>query len=244
MPLPTDKVQQFAVQFACRTPVRTDLSPSERKSLENLLRDTNPEAFQLFSDASGRNTPYLFQAARQHAIGAVTVTVPSFILANDSVTLLAPIRLGGQYVAGQGASLETNALNRNMVDILFKIQNAIRSLRFNRAGKIFEFLLGPYQPEDKQRLFGNLIVPSLDLSTVGELDFSFARYTQLDGLSYNIRTDIKYQQLSLGDSFQLGVRVDINNRELRERLDPDEVNRYWSVADQQIWTHLDSILAP
>ncbi len=242
MPIPVDQVQQFAVQFACRTPIRKDISAAEKKALENTLRDSNPELFQLFSDETARNSPYLFQAARQHVVGAVTVTVPSLSLANDSVTLLAPVRLGGTFLPGRGETLDTGVLNRSMVDILFKVQDTIRGLRFNRAGKIFDFLLGPYEQDDKSRIFEKLLSANMTLSEIGDLDLAFARYTDIDGGTYNIRSVIKYQQMSLADRFQLGVRVDINNRRLSERLDPRDIERVWALADRQIWDHLESIL--
>jgi hypothetical protein len=242
MSMPVDQVQQFVVQFACRTPTRKDISPAERKALENVLKDSNRELFQLFSDETARNSPYLFQASRQHNVDAVTVTVPSLILTNDSVTLLAPVRLGGRFLLGSGETLETSVLNKSMVDILVKVQDAIRGLRFNRAGKIFELLLGPYDQEDKGRIFEKLISTSMSLSEIGELDLAFARYTDIDGRTYNIKSVIKYQQMNLADRFQLGVRVDINNRKLGDRLDPRDIEKVWGLADQQIWNHLESIL--
>lgn len=241
IPISLDKIQQFVVQFACRTPIRTGFSSAERKALENLLRDSNPELFQLFSDEN-RNAPYFFQASRQHIIESVTITVPSLVLTNDSVTLLSPVRLGGKFLPGRGESLDTTDLNKRMSDILFVIHNSIRGLRYNRTGKIFELLLGQFQQEDKVRLFQKLVSSDLSLAEVGELDLAFAQYVEMEGETYNIRTVIKYQQLDLGDTFQLGVRVDINNRKLRDRLDPPEIEKVWTLADKKIWEHLSAII--
>jgi len=241
-PVSHEKFQQFIVQFACRTPIRNDFSSAERKALENILKELNPELFQLFSDETQPNSPYFFQAARQYIIDAVTITVPSLILANDSVTLLSPVKIGGRFLVGRGTSLDTADLNKKMSDILFQMQNTVRGLRYNRAGKIFEMLIGPFGQEDKDTLLRKLISSDFDLRAVGELDLTFARYVDLDGEPHNIQTVIKYQQLSLGDTFQLGVRVDINNRKLKERLDPTEIEKVWARADSAIFEHLDAIL--
>lgn len=240
-PFSNEKVQQFIVQFACRTPIRKDFSSAERKALENLLRDVDQERFQLFSDEAAQNVPYFFQAARQHIIDAVTIAVPSFILTNDSVTLLAPIKIGPKFLEGRGNSFDTSDLNKKMSSILFQVQNAIRGIRYNRAGKIFHLLLGPFGEEDKGRLFQKLISPELSLEDVGELDLDFARYVGLDGELHNIKTVLKHRQMNIGDTFQLDVRVDINNRKQKDRLDPPEIEKVWARADKVIFDHLAAI---
>ncbi len=241
-PVSHEKFQQFIVQFACRTPIRKDFSSAERKALENVLKELNPELFQLFSDETQPRSPYFFQAAREYIIDAVTITVPSLILTNDSVTLLSPVKIGGRFLVGRGNSLDTTDLNKKMSDILFQIQNTVRGLRANRAGKIFEMLVGPFGQEDKDKLLRKLISSEFSLGDVGELDLKFARYVDLEGEPHNIQTVIKYQQLNLGDTFQLGLRVDINNRKLKERLDPADIEKVWARADSLIFQHLDTIL--
>ncbi len=236
MPFPPDKTKQFAVQFACRIPARKELSAAERKALENILRDLDPEMFQIFHEE--HNVANLFQASRQHHVGPATITAPSFIFANDSVTLLSLIEWSGSLLRNR--TVDTSPLNKKMAHILFEIQNTLKGLRYHRAGKIFEFVIGPFNPEDKRNLLPKLMMDTL--ADIGELNITFAKYVKLDEEMYNFQTVILYNQLELGHPFDLVVRVDINNRQLAESMDPGEIEKVWGRADKAIAEHLDSII--
>ncbi|MBI4055562.1 MAG: hypothetical protein HY402_05445 [Elusimicrobia bacterium] len=241
MPLDTSKIEQLVVQFACRTPTRKDLTAAERKALENTLKGTDEkqELFQLFSEEPSQKSPNLFQAARQYNFDAITLTVPSFAFSTDSATLLYPVKLGKK-IFTRDQSLETKDLNKRMVQILFEVQNTIKGLRYLRAGKIFELVLGSFSPDDKKRIFQGFI--SYDMADIGELNLTYAKYVKHGDKFFNIQTTVKFNQLQLTDPFPLAIRVDINNRQLAESLDPSEIERVWSRADEIIWEHLESTI--
>lgn len=235
MPFPPEKTKQFAVQFACRTPVRKELASAERKAIENVLRDLDPETFQIFHEE--HNAANLFQVSRQHHVGPNTLTVPAFVLSNDSVALLSLIMAGGALIKGK--NFDTKNDNKKMASVLFEVQNALKGLRYHRAGKIYEVVLGPFMPEEKKRLSKMISQP---LENVGEVAFAFAKYVSIDGNVYNFKTELKFRQLNLGDPFDLMVRVDINNRQLEDSMEPGQIEKVWGEADRHIAGHLDSLL--
>jgi len=240
MAFPIDRINQFVVHFACRIPARNDMSSADRKALENVLQELDPDLFQLFPTDVGRKSPYLFESHRQYLVEAATVTVPSFVLSGNSVTLLNPVKLGGKFLSRTNSSLSTSHLNKKMTRYLIKFQDTLRALRYNRAGKIFEYVLGPFNPDEKEKLFKSLF--NLDLKDVGGIKLLFSRYVDIDKQKYNIQTSVEYQQAKLDQSFRVGVRVDINNRDLKESLDPREIERIWSNADAEINDHLDNLI--
>jgi hypothetical protein len=239
MPIPNKLIQQFVVQFACRTPIRKQLQSAEKKALENILRDKDPDYFQLFEDPSTANMQQLFQVSKQHVVGASTITMPSLMFSNNSVTLLHPVKIAGQTLVAT-ESLETKEQNKVMSERLFEIQQAIRTLKYQRAGKIFEFVLGPFEKDNKPKLFGKMF--SMGLDDVGEVNLAFARYHKVGSQWYNLQTVVGYQQATLEDRFVLTIRVDINNRNLANSLEPVQIVQIWDCADTLIWDHLENVL--
>lgn len=241
LPFPIEKVQQFIVQFAHRVPVRKQLTTGEKKALENLLRDLNPEFFQLFEEPTAQNPACLLQVLCQHPVDAAQITLPSFMLSNDSFTFIYPIRVLGKYISGLH-SLETSSQNARMRDWSFKVQEAISNLRCQRAGKIYELVLGPFSPDEKKSIFKNLFSENMDFSKTGEVNLAFAHYRQIDDLMYNIQTIVNYVQQKLENDFLVNVRVDVNNRQLKQSMEPSEVDKVWNRADTVIREHLENIL--
>lgn len=242
MPFSVDKVQQFVVQFAHRVPVRRQLTAGEKKALENLLKDLDQESFQLFEDPTAQNPACLLQVLCQHPVDAAQITLPSFVLSNDSFTFVYPVRILGKYVSGRH-SLDTSSQNAKMRDWSFKVQEAITNLRCQRAGKIYELVFGPFNPAQKPQVFAHLFSNSVNLSETGEVHLDFAYYRQRDDAIFNVKTVVAYLQQKLDNDFLLNVRVDINNRQLRQSMDPAEVEGVWKRADQIIWEHLEHTLA-
>jgi hypothetical protein len=234
------KIQQFFIQFACRIPTRKELTAAEKNALENTLKTLDPELFQL-PDGSLKNSPVLFQVVRQYVIDAITITVPSFVLSNDGIALICPVKVNKKVFIKSASLFDTGQLNSNMCRILTEIQQTVSGLKYQRAGKIFDLILGPFSPTDKENVFKKLF--SFEVNDVGEIQFSFARYLDIDRKTYNIKTSLHFQQLDLQDSFQLGVRVDINNRQLTDSsLEPIEVQQIWKKADEIIREHLERYL--
>ena len=239
MAIPKQLIQQYVVQFACKTPIRKQLQSAEKKALENVLRDKDPDFFQLFEDPSTTNAQQLFQVSKQHVVGASTITMPSLVFSNNSVTLLHPIKITGHTLVPT-ESLETKEQNKPMSEKLFEIQQAVRTLKYQRAGKIFEFVLGPFEKEGKSKLLEKMF--SMGLDDIGEVNLTFARYHNVGGQWYNLQSVVSYQQATLEDKFFLAIRVDINNRNLVNSLEPGQIVQIWDCADSLIWTHLENVL--
>lgn len=230
-----DRVQQFVVQFACRIPVRKELDPGEKKTLRSLLQEFDKDSFQLF-DESSKRPGCLFEVLRQVPIKANLITGPSFVFSTDSFSFITPIRMLRNYINGF-SSLDTSILNRTRLDWIVKLHNAVNNLNCQRAGKIYELLLGPFNKDEKRSILSNLF--SISLSEIGELNFTFTKYIAISEKEiYNILTRVNYLQADLNSDFFINMRVDINNRDLVNRMDPRDIERVWKFADDQIFDHL------
>ena len=236
MSFPPERTKQFAVQFACRTPARKELSAAERKALENVLKGLDSDSFQIFHEE--HNVATLFQVSRQHHSGPMTLSVPSFVLSNDSVTLLSLIMAQGQLLKGR--TFDTSQLNKPMAQVLFEVQNTLKGLRYHRAGKIFEIVIGPFMPNEKSQILSKIMACPLD--DIGELNLAFANYRTIDGSVYNFKSVITFNQLELEHQFDVIVRVDINNRQLADSMEPGEIERVWGQADKHIGSYVDEMI--
>lgn len=233
------KIQQYLVQFAFRVPIRKELSLGEKRSLENVLKDLDSEVFQYFEKPPETNPACLFQVVRQVPVAATPITVPSFVFSNESFSFIFPIRLLGQPISGMG-SMGPDALNRRVLEWLLQVQNIIKNPNCQRAGKIYELVLGPFNSEEKSGIFRSLF--STNIGEVGELNLTFARYRKEGDKLFNVLTNIRYLQQKLEERFFINVRVDINNRILLNSMEPRDIKGVWEFADSVIDEHLGSIL--
>lgn len=235
---PRTKIHQFIVQFACRIPTRPQLSAGEKKTLENLLRDLDPEHFQLPESGPGKDPACLFQVLRQHAIGASVMTAPSFIFSRDSFSFYYPTRMMNQEIKGFDSILAKN-LNLKIAGWTNRILDAVAGT-CQRAGKIYLMALGPFEQSEKVTIFNKLC--SAEMSEIGEFNFTFTHYRDIGGEIYNILNSVNFMAPDLVSKFFLQVRVDINNRNLRQRMEPPDVQKIWDLADGMILEHLGNIL--
>lgn len=233
------KVGQFIVQFAFRIPIRTELTSSERKALEDELRVLDPELFQLFDGTVIKGPATLFQATRQLPIEASTIMVPSFVFSKNSFSFIWPVRMLKKHVSDI-RSFDTTDMNRRMSEWVVRVQNTISNSHCQRTGKIYEIVLGRFTQEEKVNLFQRLF--SIDLSDVGGTNLTFTRYVESENLLYNIQTNIHYAQPDLKSDFDISVRIDINNRHLQRSIEPHLMEKVWSFADATIDSHLEKLL--
>ena len=233
------KVKQFIIQFAFRIPTRKELTGSEKKVLENTLREVNPQYFQLLQEAAGPSPGTLFQFVHQIPVGPGTIMIPSFVLSNNSFSFIWPVRMGDQWIP-DFHSFDTRDMNRKISGWVVTVQNAITNSGCQRTGKIYEMVLGPFPEADKANLFQALF--SMSLGDVGEVSLAFTKYIKSDGSVHNIQTNINYMQQKLEDTFYIRIRVDINNRDLAPSMDPGPMAKVWNFADDAIGSHLSGLL--
>lgn len=234
------KIQQLIIQFAFRMPTRRQITVAEKKTLENVLKDLDNEVFQLFDDPQQKTAGPLFKVVRQIPIGPTTATIPAFVLANDSCTFFYPVKLMNK-VLQPSDPIDARYANKKISEEWFPaIQNIINNSHCQRTGKIYELVLGPFLPNEKPKIFSNLI--TTDLNTVGEFNLTFAHYVTKGTEIYNIQTSLQYMQLDLKNPFPVVVRIDINNRHLMEIMDPVEIKKVWAFADSEIDNHLKQII--
>lgn len=238
MPIPQDKIQQFVVQFACRIPTRRELTAGEKRALENLLRELDPDHFQLPVSESAKDPALLFQVLRQNTIGASVLTSPTFVFYRDNFSFFYPIKMMNRYIYNYN-SLETRSMNNPISSWSNRVVNAVNA-RCQRAGKIYLMVLGPFAPGDKTTVFQNLCSGNLNLNEIGEFNFTFAYYR--DNETYNILNSINFVVNNLNDQFFVNVKVDINNRTLRQGLEPPDIERIWNFADTTFLEHLENML--
>ena len=236
-----EKIQQYIVHFAHKVPVRKQLTAGEKKALENVLKDLNPEFFQLFEETNVQNPACLFQVLCQRPVEATQITLPSFILTNDGFSFVYPRMVLGKKI--KEMDLDNSSLNSQMSQWSFKIQEIITNLHSQRVGKISELVIGPFTPDEKAGILKNIFSQGLVLHEMGELNLTFAYYREMNGSTFNIQTGLHFQQLKLEDPFFISVRVDINNRILSQSLEPSQVRSIWDKADTVIGEHLQTILS-
>ncbi len=239
-----NKIQQLVIQFAFRMPARRQITVAEKKTLENVLRDLDNEVFQLFDDPQQKTTGPLFKVVRQIPIGPTTATLPAFVLANDSCIFFYPVKLMNDRLQ-PSYPIDAQHMNKEVSEKWFPaVQNVITNSHCQRTGKIYELILGPFTPDEKPKIFNNLISNNLD--AVGEFSLTFAQYvtkkTARETDEYNIQTNLQYRQLKLEAPFPIIVRIDINNRKLMNIMDPVEIKKVWAFADSEIDNHLKQII--
>ena len=242
VPFPENKIQQFVVQFAHKVPVKKQLTPGEKRALEGVLRelDPNSEFFQIFEDSTVQNAGCLFQALCQHPVDAAQITMPSFVLAPDSFTFIHPIRVLMKGI-GSHQSLDTFDLNAKVRTWSSKLQDAVNHLRCQRTGKVYQLVLGQFAPNEKKEIF-NLFSDKMNFDEAGEANLTFTYYRDIQGATFNINTIIGYVQNKLDNGFLINVKVDINNRQLKQSMEPSEIEKVWNTADSLIGEHLANTL--
>ena len=239
----SDRIEQLAIHYACKTTTRPDITPAQRDKLKSLFLELNPSKYQRFTDTPG--VPGVFQAVSEHSIGPGNVTVPSFVMDNSSLSFLFPLKLGGMKLSGVNIrsffSTEIGTLNRDISSYMMKIHEVIgRGLVFQRAGKIFEVVLTPRNSDQKQPLFQNLI--KYGLEKVSEVNLVITKLLEYGGTVYNLQARIGYGQNDLNQPFRLNIRVDINNRILMQDMEPSQMISVWASAETLISEHLSSII--
>ena len=204
-----------------------------------MLKDIDHENFQLFDEPSQKNPACLFQVLRQLPIEATTITIPSFVLMNDNFSFLCPMRITGRNISGIG-QLDASDINRKILEWFSEVEQVISNPHCQRAGKIYELILGRFSAAEKETVFNKLF--ALGLSDVGELNLTFAKYHKEGEEVFNIQNNIRFLQGRIEDEFFISLRVDVNNRNLKTMMEQREIERVWNFADTLIDTHLKGIL--
>jgi len=238
-PYDIQKLKQFIIQFAFRIPIRKELTSGEKKALENVLRELDTEHFQLFEETASKSPAALFQVIHQLPIGPGTIMIPSFVFSNNSFSFIWPVRMFDEWVPNFN-SLDTSDMNKQMSGWVVTVQDVIKNSNCHRTGKIYEMVLGPFPQAEKVNIFQELF--SINLSDVGEVNVTFAKYIKSGNSIYNIQTNINYMQPTLEDNFDIRMRVDINNRKLKTSMEPNTMKNVWNFADDTMGSHLEGLL--
>lgn len=242
LPIPQERIQQFMVQFACRIPTRGPLTTAEKRALRETLTNSTTidepirDLFQMFSDDEEKSQN-LFQVDKQYMVENMTVTVPAFVLSNNSITLVHPIKIGPKVFVGR--DLSSNHLNTYMRNVLAEVQKVLPRITFNRAGKIFEFLFGPFPSAEREHVLRNMF--SLNMSDVSEINLQFTPIKRVDNQDFNFQTRFSVQFPSPNE-FLIALRVDINNRALRDSLEPTLVHNIWNQGDARIEGYVQELI--
>ena len=220
--------------------MRKELGASERKALEDILRDIDPkrEYYQLFPSPDEKQGGNLYQVSKQYVVEDLTITAPSLTIENGSISLHAAVKLANKFYPRD--KFKTGHMHDVMCQHLFKIADALPGLRYHRSGKIFELILGPFQNANKKKVLSRFF--PTELNDIGAVNLNFTLTPKLGENVFNINTVVKVQEQQLSGPFILAVRCDINNRKLAESLEPRDIKSVWISADQLIEKHLGDIL--
>jgi len=96
----------------------------------------------------------------------------------------------------------------------------------HRAGKIFEFEFAPLSSGEKMEVFHSLC-PSIN-ETVGDFNHTTSFIRTHKGQQYNVVLQVIVPLLAPG----MHVKVDINNRDMRTPLDPQNFDPVYGLADE------------
>jgi hypothetical protein len=228
--------QQRVVQFACTMLSKPEMSKRERDTLKKFLTDADSDLFQLTEEPvamPGMPKPH-YVSARQYSVGPLSAKAPSLIFAPDGINIIQVISIGSVKTGGDD-TLQNAILNKKMRELFMNIQGLFKSLKYTRAGKIFEFNLGPFNPQEKKELLGTLL-PNPD-----EIVQAQSRITRLVKVTeeLNATTDFSFGQADVSHPFMLQVKVDINSRHLQKNLEARNIDQVFTDADSIIQSHLE-----
>lgn len=236
------KAHQYSLQFSCRIPLRTELKASEKEALKANLQELDPTHYQIFD--AGIQVPQggpapLFHVFRQYNMsGGAVATAPSFFIGTDAITVFHLIKAGDKTFHHE-MSLQAKDLNKKMETTIFKVAEIVKGLRFSRAGKIFEIVI-PYTAGEKQALLKKILAAGS--ADIGAVQLVFNRIVAgSTGKILNINTQLVFQQMKPEDNFNLMVKVDINNRDLENSMEPRDVAAVWKEADELIGASLEAV---
>lgn len=228
--------QQRVVQFACSMLLKPEMSKREREALKKFLSDTDPDLFQLTEEPvgiPGAQKPH-YVAARQYSVGTLSAKAPSLIFSPDGINIIQVLSIGSVKTGGDD-TLQNTILNKKMRELFVNIQGLFKSLKYTRAGKIFEFNLGPFNPSEKKELLGSLFANPDEIVGVQSRITRLVKGTE----ELNATTDLNFGQADVSHPFILQVKVDINNRHLQKNLEARNMDQVFSDADSIIQNHLE-----
>ena len=244
-----EKIPQLVVHYGCRIPLRTELKPTERESLKALLQEINQEHFQIFQMDSqsmagmglgmAGQSPGLFTVFRQYPMqGGAIATAPTLVILPDSITISALIKAGESFYT-TSRDIQSKEQDQKMRDVMFRISDVIKGLKYTRAGKVYELVV-PVSPDQKETFLKKILAePSTDIA---EVVLVLTKIQAVSGKTLNINTQLRFQQMKLEDPFIVNIKVDINNRDLQTSMEPRDVDSVWKSANSVIESHLENLL--
>jgi len=243
----SEKIPQLVVQYGCKIPLRTELKRTERESLKTFLQDFDQEQFQIFPNDpqnAPSQSPGLFTVLRQYSMkGGAIATAPSLVIASDSITVFSLVKAGEENYFTSSRTIPVAEQDRKMKEILIGIQGVIKGLRYTRTGKIYELVVGPFPPAEKEPFLRKVIAaPSNDIAQVNLVLTKIQSVAGRINL-LNVNTQLGLQQMRLEDPFQVNIKIDINNRDLQTSMGAPEIEFVWKSADSMIESHLENLLS-
>jgi hypothetical protein len=239
------KLQQFVVQFACKTATRKGLTSSEADSVEEILKEKDSENFQKIEKKQQGGT-FFIEAYREYTVNEMAITTPIFILNNTNILVFEPVKIGPkEYLQGAQPARYFGEImrekNRKISNLFSKIQEVLgSSIKFQRAGKIIEFVLAPIAGTEKQSILSKIFTDCL--ADVGEINLLLTKYLTQNNQKFNIRAQLGFLQPNIGQPFQLNMKMDINNRNLDDSLEPTAVINIWNMADSLFDSNLEDLI--
>ena len=231
--------QQRVVQFATMVASKPSLNRKEHDKVRDFLTEADPELFQLVEDVvqpPGAKAP-LLSMTRQYSVGNMVIKAPSFVFVPEGVTITQVVSFGSVKTGGDG-TLQNSVLNKRMQEFLVKIQELVKGLRFTRAGKTFEFNLGPFAPTEKKEILQGILARPDEITTIQGMIGKVVKGSKED---LNVATMLQFQQADPTQPFLIQLRVDINNRILGNNMDGRSIGQIFTDADAAIQEHLESL---
>jgi hypothetical protein len=226
-----EKLSTLDVTFACRTSV---IMPSRDvfDRIAAVLREAWQEHFErpmepgtVIADPPG----VIFAMQRRYFLREGFADAPTVLIRPDVLEVHLFRKLNGEVLREAEGDLwvdEPATLHR-IRQAFLGLQRVLtdQNYRFHRTSQTFRMDYGLYT-QDENLQIERMLRGNADAST-HEVKMVATRVRQQAEREYNYRCDVAFARAPTGDGV-LSLKVDINNRQMRDSLDPHDLETIWA----------------
>jgi len=230
--LTREKLVNVVISYGCRTTPISAIKPQASRDICSKMQELWADLFErempagTFSELQKQQQGVLFALQKSIYTQVGLAEISTLQIHGDSFTIFIPRRFDRNEVPlyPNDFWLKGTA-NRDAVAAILALNNLLGNSP-HRAGKIYEMLFAPVNEDEKNELFKSLC-PNL-----GE------RLVEMQGMVTFVRNH-KWSDFNMliqvsAPMIQpvVTVKVDINNRDMRRSLEPSDMQKVYSFADE------------
>jgi len=225
-----DRIQQMSISFGGRTTLVTEDDPEKATDLATKLKDTWSHVFQVKAQQDilanlQKQRPTIFAMEKSFFTKRGHVRKPTLQIHPEDFNLTVPRIFDGQAIQPyKNDRWLKGGANSHASSSILQIGN-ILDFETHRVGKIYEFIVSPIGDDETQQVFKH-ICPNID-EQVGEFHFMVSFIRSIKEKEYNILVLIRRPA---GQPVII-LKVDVNNRDMIESMNPREMETVFNTAD-------------